>query len=86
MRKSAKFSPAVQERAVRMVLAHRCEHDSQWAAIRSIRATFGCTAETLGPAGQRDPAQGQRVFCLRGARPPVQAMQHSGGASHKPQG
>ena len=25
-------------------------------------------------AGQRDPAQGERVFCPGGARPPVQAM------------
>ncbi len=24
--------------------------------------------------GQRDPAQGQRIFCSGGARPPVQAM------------
>ena len=47
MRKSAKFSPEVQERAVRMVLEHRSDHDSQWAAIRSISAKFGCTAETL---------------------------------------
>ena len=26
------------------------------------------------PAGQRDPAQGERLFCPGGARPPVQAM------------
>jgi transposase len=36
MRKSAKFSHEVQERAVRMVLEHRSEYDSQWAAISSI--------------------------------------------------
>ena len=37
----------MRERAVRMVLEHRGEHASQWAAIVSIAAKIGCTAETL---------------------------------------
>src|SRR5690606_33895377 len=32
------------------------------------------TREPRVAAGERDPAQGQRVFCPGGARPPVQAM------------
>ena len=44
---SAKFSSEVRERAVRMVLEHRGEHTSQWAAIVSIAAKIGCTAQTL---------------------------------------
>jgi transposase-like protein len=44
---SPNFSPEVRERAVRMVLEHRPEHTSQWAAIVSIAAKIGCTAETL---------------------------------------
>ena len=47
MRKSDKFSDEVRERAVRMVLEHQTEYDSQWAAIESISGKFGCTSETL---------------------------------------
>ena len=47
MKKSVKFSPEIQERAVRMVVEARGQHDSQWAAIESIAAKIGCTAETL---------------------------------------
>ena len=46
-RTSGKFSSEVRERAVRMVVEHRGEHTSQWAAIVSIAAKIGCTAQTL---------------------------------------
>jgi transposase len=47
MKKSTRFSPEVQGRAVRMVLEAQGQHESQWAAIVSIAAKIGCTAETL---------------------------------------
>src|SRR5262245_28089808 len=47
MTKPSRFSPEVRDRAVRMVLEHQDEYDSQWAAITSIAAKIGCTAETL---------------------------------------
>ena len=72
MKKSVKFSPEVQERAVRMVMEAQGQHDSQWAAMESIAAKVGCTAETLRrwvrqherDSGQRDgttTAEAQRI-------------------------
>ena len=61
---SQRFSPEVRERAVRMVGEHRADYGSEWAAMTSIAARIGCTAETLrcwcrdearrreGPVGQ----------------------------------
>lgn len=42
-----KYSPEVRDRAVRMVWEHQSEYESRWAAIVSIGAKIGCTAETL---------------------------------------
>lgn len=60
-RKSPKFSPEVRERAVRMVFEHRSDHSSQWAAIASIAAKIGCTAQTLSTwVKQAERDSGQR--------------------------
>ena len=42
-----KYAPEVRERAVRLVFEQEPQHDSQWAAIRSVASKIGCTAETL---------------------------------------
>jgi transposase len=47
MGRATKFAPELRERAVRMVLEHQGDHESQWAAIESIAAKMGCSAETL---------------------------------------
>jgi transposase len=60
--KPKKFSPEVHERAVRMVFEHRTEHTSQWAAILSIAAKIGCTAQTLSNwVRQAERDQGKRL-------------------------
>ena len=47
MGKRSRFSPEVRERAVRLVMESTESHESQWAAITSVAAKIGCTAETL---------------------------------------
>jgi transposase len=47
MNKSNRFSPEVRERAVRMVLDHRGQYPSLWAAIESIAPKIGCVPQTL---------------------------------------
>jgi transposase len=41
------YAPEVRERAVRMVLDHRSEYPTRWAAIESIAAKIGCVPQTL---------------------------------------
>ena len=45
--KGKRYPVEVRERAVRLVLEHRGEYQTEWAAITSIAQKCGMTAETL---------------------------------------
>lgn len=47
MGRNSRFSGEVRERAVRMVVEHQADYESEWAAIVSIAEKIGCAAETL---------------------------------------
>jgi len=75
MRKS-KFSPEVRERAVRMVLDHRHEHTSPWAATLSVASKIGCTAQTLHSwLQQHERDAGQREGPTTSEREQLKALQ-----------
>ena len=62
MNKPKKYSPEVRERAVRMVVEHQAEYESQWAAMLSIASKIGCTTETLRKwVRQAERDQGRRA-------------------------
>jgi transposase len=73
---SNRFSPEVRQRAVRMVLEHGGDHASQWAAIGSIAAKIGCTAETLRTwVRQAERDGGQRPGTTTEERERIKALE-----------
>jgi transposase len=47
-RRAGRYPQELRERAVRMVIEHRDEYDTEWAAMRSIAEKLGIgTTETL---------------------------------------
>jgi transposase-like protein len=59
-----------------MVYEHRTEHASQWAAIMSIPAKIGCTAQTLfNWARQAERDQGKRPGTTTDDRERIKALE-----------
>ena len=76
MSTSKRYSPEVRERAVRLVFEQQVEHESQWAAIGSIAAKIGCTAETLrGWVRQAERNQGTRPGLSSDERERLKALE-----------
>jgi transposase len=76
MNTSKRYSPEVRERAVRLVFEHEADHDSQWAAIASIAAKMGCTAETLRKwVRQSERDQGRRAGLTSDERARLKALE-----------
>ena len=42
-----KYCPEVRERGDRMVVDNAGQHESRWAAIRSVSSKIGCAPQTL---------------------------------------
>ena len=45
--RNSKYSPESRARAVRMLLDHKADYSSEWAAMKAIASKLGCTGETL---------------------------------------
>ena len=59
-----------------MVFEHEGDHTSQWAAIGSIAAKIGCTAETLrGWVRQAERDQGKRAGPTSDDRERIKALE-----------
>ena len=76
MSTSKRYSPEVRERSVRLVFENEGQHASQWAAIGSIAAKIGCTAETLrGWVRQAERDQGTRPGLSSDERERLKALE-----------
>jgi transposase-like protein len=70
------FSAEFRQRAVRMVVEHRDEHRSEWAAIQSIATKIGCMPETLRLwLRQSERDRGERSGATTDEREKIRALE-----------
>ena len=76
MSSSKRYFPEVREWAVRLVFDQKGQRTSQWAAIGSLAAKIGCTAETLrGWVRQTERDQGRRAGSTSEKRDRLRALE-----------
>ena len=76
MNRHKRYPPEVRERAVRLVLEHQENYNSQWAALTSIAGKIGCTAETLRKWVRRaEVDQGKRAGLTSAERDRLRALE-----------
>ena len=76
MSKVNRFSPEVRERAVRLFDEQAGGEGSQWAAIQSVAAKIGCSAETLRSwVRQAERDRGERSGLTTSEREELKALQ-----------
>ena len=69
----SKYDPETRAKAVRLVLDHRGDYPSEWAAIKAVSSRLGMNAETLRnwirqqqvDAGQRDGVSSEAAAEIR---------------------
>src|SRR3954470_20844430 len=76
MGRLSKYPNEMRERGVRLVFEQQAEHSSQWAAIQSIAAKMGCSAEALRKwVRQAERDDGKRPGATTGDRERVAELE-----------
>jgi transposase len=76
MTRSSRYPAEVRERAIRLVVDHRDQYTSEWAAITSIADKCGMTPETLRKWIRRDQVDsGSRQGVTTGERERLRALE-----------
>jgi transposase-like protein len=71
----SKYDPEIRAKAVRLVLEHRGDYPSEWAAIKAVSSRLGMNAETLRNWIRRQQVdEGQREGVSSDAAAEIRAL------------